>query len=57
MILGDIFVLFCYWEKDIIKFEVEVEVGVIKVKGKLGIGYDIDKKFIKIIKLFEKEYK
>ena len=41
----------------IIHAEVEVEAGVIKVKGKPGIGYDIDKKFIKTITAFEKEYK
>jgi O-succinylbenzoate synthase len=54
---GDISASSRYWEKDIIKPEVEVEAGVIKVKGKPGIGYDIDKKFIKTITAFEKEYK
>ena len=54
---GDISASSRYWEKDIIKPEVEVEAGVIKVKEKPGIGYDIDKKFIKTITAFEKEYK
>ncbi|MGG1367792.1 o-succinylbenzoate synthase [Priestia megaterium] len=54
---GDISASSRYWEKDIIKPEVEVEAGVIKVKGKPGIGYDIDKKFIKTITAFEKKYK
>ena len=44
---GDISASSRYWEKDIIKPEVEVEAGVIKVKEKPGIGYDIDKSLSK----------
>jgi o-succinylbenzoate synthase len=45
-----------YWEKDIIKPEVVVEDGVIKVPAAPGIGYEIDEKALEAFRVEKLEY-
>ncbi|MFD2044751.1 o-succinylbenzoate synthase [Ornithinibacillus salinisoli] len=45
-----------YWKKDIIKPEVFVENGVIKVPTKSGIGYDIDDEALEEFTVEKREY-
>ncbi|MUK87670.1 o-succinylbenzoate synthase [Ornithinibacillus sp. L9] len=45
-----------YWKKDIIKPEVVVENGVIKVPDKPGIGYDMDDEALEQFTVEKKEY-